>query len=208
VDKGDIDRLLGIIEDRVKSRQTGAQWMLNSFDKICKDGNKNLALVSITSAMSKRQQEGKPVHTWELVSEKENQVWQSQFQTIEQIMQTELFTVQEDDPIDLVRQLMKWRNVRHIPVENNEGELSGIISCKSFLFHENNPNTAKEAMIIPKITIQPSILTSEAIKLLEKSNTECLPVVLGKHLVGLVTERDFIVIAAKHLIHNPLNRPD
>ncbi len=199
VDKQDIDHFLGIIEERATTRQTGSQWALNAYSKLCKSVSKNHALVSLTAEMSSRQQQGKPVHTWSLPVENDGQKWLNKFQTIEQVMETELFTVSEDDPIELVKQLMKWRNVRHIPVENKAGELTGMITCRSILFSSDTPITAKDVMTSNPVSVNPSMMTHEAIQVLENEKTDCLPVVMGRHLVGLVTERDFITIASLYL---------
>ncbi len=199
IDQKDIDHLLGIVEERVKTRQTGAQWITDAYAKLCKSSSKNQALVALTADMSSRQQQGEPVHTWPLPGKSHRRKWLSKFQTIEQVMATELFTVLEDDPIELVKQLMKWRKVRHIPVENKAGELTGMISCKSFLLCDGDPITAKDVMASAPVTVNPSMMTYEAIRVMEKEKADCLPVVMGKHLVGLVTERDFIMIASLYL---------
>ncbi len=199
IDSTDIDKYLGIVEERVSTGMTGARWTLDAYDELLKTNTKDQALVNLTAGMSSRQQKGAPVHTWDLPKPDEARNWLNKYQTIEQIMKTELFTVLEDDPIDLVKKIMKWKNVRHIPVENSKGEFTGMISCRSLLFEEKNLKSAMDVMTTDPITVNPSMCTYEAIKVMEKEKVDCLPVLMGENLVGLVTERDFILLASLYL---------
>ena len=48
-------------------------------------------------------------------------------------MSTELFTVRPDDLVEMVARVMEWRDVRHVPVEDEEGRLVGIVTVYDFL---------------------------------------------------------------------------
>jgi predicted transcriptional regulator len=43
-------------------------------------------------------------------------------------MTTDLFTVHADEPLALVVKLMDWKHIRHIPVEDEQGKLVGLVS--------------------------------------------------------------------------------
>ncbi len=205
VDKLDIDELLGIIEERVTTGRTGSQWILDAYDKLGKQGSRDEALVALTAGMSKRQQEGAPVHTWDLPEKGEAGSWKNRYWTIEQIMKTDLFTVMEDDPVQLVANMMYWRNIRHVPVENNRGELTGLVTCKLVMLYYSN--THKDGMKTPVrdimetnlITVAPQTKTLEALEILKNNDIGCLPVLYGPKLAGLVTERDFVGIVGELL---------
>ncbi|MBK9016631.1 MAG: CBS domain-containing protein [Saprospiraceae bacterium] len=205
VDVADIDRLLGIIEERVKTGKTGSQWILDAYQKLGKEGNKDEALIALTAGMSRRQQEGFPVHTWDLPERTEAGHWKNRYWTIEQIMKTDLFTVTEDDPVQLAANMMYWRNIRHIPVENNLGELTGLITCRLVMLyysthHVDGTNTAvREIMERKLVTVTPQTKTTEALEMLKKNHLGCLLVVHGNKLAGMVTERDFMNITAELL---------
>lgn len=205
IDPVDIDKYLGIIRERVETSRTGAHWQLVSFQKLKKMGTKDEALVATTAAMFRRQQEGKPVHRWTLAELSEAGIWVNRYWTIEQIMTTDLFTANEDDPLDLVANLMDWRNIRHLPVENNKGELVGILTCKHMMRYysqtQNHPITAsvREVMSKQMLTVAPDMKTVDAISLMKENDVSCLPVVQNGKLVGLVTEYDFVHIAANLL---------
>jgi acetoin utilization protein AcuB len=56
-------------------------------------------------------------------------------------------------------------------------------------------------MITQVITTTENTLTVDAIALMEKNRISCLPVVnSNKHLVGIVTEHDFLNVA-NHFLH-------
>ncbi len=205
IDQADIDRLLGIIEERVKTGKTGSQWALDGFNQLSKEVHTDEALVAITAGMSRRQQEGQPVHTWDLPTKEEAGSWKNRYWTIEQIMKTDLFTVNEDDPIQLAANLMYWRNIRHIPVENSDGELTGMLTCRLVMLYysnqhvDGNTTPVRDIMERNLTTVSPQTKTIEAIELLKSTPLGCLPVVHGNKLEGLVTERDFMKLAAELL---------
>jgi CBS domain-containing protein len=202
----DVSRLLGVIEERVRSGQTGSRWMLSAYEKLCKQGSKDEALVALTAGMSRRQQEGSPAHTWDLPDIIEAGSWKNRYWTIEQVMRTDLITVSEDDPVDLVANMMFWRNIRHVPVENEKGDLTGLVSCTQVMLHyanyreKSNLETVKNIMTSPLVTVSPQTKTQEAIQLMNAHQISCLPVVLGGKLVGLVTERDFMHVSAQLML--------
>ena len=53
VDKVDIDRLLGVIEARVKTGKTGSQWMLDAYQKLGNEVSKDEALIALTAGISR-----------------------------------------------------------------------------------------------------------------------------------------------------------
>ena len=64
VDSSDIDKYLSVIDERVQSGRTGAQWMLRSLSASKGPGPKDTRYRVLTSTILQRQKEGKPVHTW------------------------------------------------------------------------------------------------------------------------------------------------
>ena len=126
---------------------------------------------------------------------------------VEEFMTTDLFTVHEDEPLELVANLMDWKHVRHIPVENEQGELAGLISCFEVLRHlllaasdtERVSLAVRSVMNKAPLTITPETRTLDAIALMRRQKVDCLPVVTKGRLVGIVTEQDFINVAARLL---------
>ncbi len=205
IDGDDIRRYLNVISKRCSSGQTGSQWMLKSKSKMRRSkASLGERLNALTSAILSRQKEGKPVAEWDLASHEEAGGWKRYFLKVEQYMTTDLFTVREDEPVDLVANLMEWERIRHVPVEDHSHRLVGLISYRMLLRlmargitgEEGRSVAVSEVMRRKPITVSPETLTLKAIDLMRKQKIGCLPVVKGGRLVGIVTERDFMDVAA------------
>src|SRR5690606_6718208 len=68
VDTADSDRLLGVLEERVRSKRTGSQWQLESFAALRDRGGRAERLAAITAAVIEHQSAGEPVHRWPVAS--------------------------------------------------------------------------------------------------------------------------------------------
>ena len=203
VDEEDIERYLGIIEERVASKQTPAQWMLRSLARMKERGSLPERLNALTAAIADRAQTGQPVHRWPLAEFHEAGDWKPSYRRIEQYMTTDLITVGEDEPIDLVARLMDWHRIHHIPVEDERHRLLGLVSHRSLLRflasrgkgEEEAPTPVSDIMQRELITVQPDTPTLEAIELMKDNRIGCLPVTAKGRLVGIVTEHDFLRVA-------------
>lgn len=204
VEAADIDKYLGIIEERVRSRQTGARWILKSLAAI-QEGPKDTRLVQLTSSMLACQKKNEPVHTWLPVRKAEPEKWEQGYRTVGQFMSTDLFTVQPDDLIDLAASVMDWRHIRHVPVEDGDGRLVGLITHRNLLRlvssgsrdKDINGILVRELMVVDPVTVSPSTPTLEAMKIMREQRIGCLPVVEAGQLVGIVTSFDFLDASAR-----------
>jgi len=205
VDSGDIDRLLGVVQERINRRRTGALWIFESFNRLKTVGTRYEAAVALTASMYHQQQSGKPVHEWELARINDPSVWRNNFLRVEQIMSTDLYTVQEEDLVDLVTHMMRWKYIRHVPVEDNDGRLVGMVNARTLLHYLGSEyksiklTAVKEIMIRDPITTTPETLTLDALKVMMTQKISCLPVVVDGKLVGIITENDFTRICLELL---------
>jgi CBS domain-containing protein/gamma-glutamylcysteine synthetase len=207
VKSADISKYLDIIEARAKEHKTGARWMLRSFTALKKSVTNDEAVTAVTAAIIKNQQQNKPVHTWKEASIVDLENWHPSKIKVEEFMSTDLFTVQKDDLTELVAQIMDWRRIRYMPVENSKGELVGLVSSRILLRHYSNKNeltpdtqlTVKDIMIEKPITVTPDTTILTAMEKMRDHKIGCLPVVQGKELVGIVTEMDFLRITSRLL---------
>ena len=204
LDSTDIDRYLGVIEERVKKRRTGARWKLESLDAM-KTGSTDQRMRHLVNTLHRQQLAGKPVHTWELAGEPEAADWIESCRIVGQLMTRELFTIHPEDVIDLAASMMEWEHIRHVPVEDDEGNLVGVLSHRALLraFARRKPSdtppAVRDVMNADPVTVTPDTTTLEAIRLMRQRRVGCLPVVEGDTLVGIVTERDFMKIAGRML---------
>jgi len=121
-------------------------------------------------------------------------------------MRTDLFTVQSDELIDLAASIMDWEKVRHIPVEDEQHNLVGLLTYRAILRMVSDPTlrtkgavSVADIMEHNPITAMPETPTLEAIELMKTHGASCLPVVVGTKLVGIVTEHDYMRIAGQLL---------
>jgi len=200
----DIDKYLGVLEERVRSGQTGAQWMLNSLTALNGSEPIDMRTRTLTSAILARQKEGKPVHEWKLADAGELDDWSQSYQIVGQFMSTDLFTLRPNDLVDLAASLMEWRHIRHVPVEDENGRLVGLVTHRGLLRLLSRGSTApdatsmtvREIMKPNPISVTSTTPTLEAIEIMRSSGIGCLPVVDDNQLVGIVTSYDFLTATA------------
>ncbi len=201
----DISKYLDIIEARTKEHRTGARWALRSYTSLVNQVTPDEAVAGVTAFTIKNQKDNKPVHTWKEPTAADLEGWNPREIKVEEFMSTDLFTVQKDDPIDLVAEIMNWRRIRYMPVENTKGELVGLISSRMLLRYYARPEkmeleqitTVKDIMVEKPLTATPETTVVDAMKCLRDNNIGCLPVVKGKELVGVITEMDFLRITSR-----------
>ena len=205
VDTADIDRYLGVIDERVQSGRTGSQWVLKSLSATEGPGPKAMRYQALAATMLQRQKEGKPVHTWPILETNENANWSQSYQTVGQFMATDLFTLRPDDLVDLAASVMDWRHIRHVPVEDQEGRLVGLVTHRALLrllirgtqTQDTSQLTMREIMKADPITVSSTTPTLEALELMRCNKVGCLPVVDDGQLVGIVTSYDFLLASAR-----------
>lgn len=200
----DIDKYLGIIEERARGGQTGARWIMKSLSVIGNSASKDATQRRLTSEILANQKQCDPIHRWPVIEKSESEEWEHGYRTVGQFMSTDLFTVSPDDLIDLAASVMDWRHIRHVPVEDQEGRLVGLITHRGLLrmmISRANSNTklttVREIMVTDPVTVSPSTSSLEAMEIMRSNRVGCLPVVEGDQLVGIITSYDFLEATAK-----------
>lgn len=103
--------------------------------------------------------------------------------------------------------LMHERNIRHVPVVDDERELLGLVTHRDLLRQSLSargdvPMTVRdevaegraveELMTTGVMTVAPDTPAREAAEIMLDNKLGCLPVTEGAHLVGILTEADFV----------------
>ena len=160
-------------------------------------------MIALTAGIYKRQQQNIPVHKWE-PADIDEAGWLNRFREVESIMSKDLITISEDNPIELAVNIMDWRKIRHVPVENNKGEFSGIITAgiimHYFATRDSEPSgemCVSDIMQTDIYTVSPEALTEDVLRHMRKNNLNCTAVIKDKKIVGLVTEHDFLKITRR-----------
>ncbi len=142
---------------------------------------------------------------------------------IEELMTSQVFTVETHDMIDRVFFLIHYEKIRHIPVLE-KGKVVGMVSDRDMykaLGPKSNSNaiesnkTGTELHVIPKkvqnimrrgiISISPESHASDAASLMADNKIGALPVVKNGKLVGIVSATDILRVFSK-LEHAKENR--
>jgi CBS domain-containing protein len=208
VNEEDIDKYLGIVEKRVKSRQTGARWTMQALEGLGTTTSKATRHRLLASAMRFNQKLGLPVHSWSKISAQATEDWEQSYRTVGQFMTTDLFTVQPDDLIDLAASVMDWRHIRHVPVEDDAGRLVGLITHRQLirLLTEGKKRsgaiTVRDVMLKDPVAVSPSTSSLEAMEMMRAKRIGCLLVTDDDRLVGIVTSFDFLEASASLFIQH------
>jgi CBS domain-containing protein len=191
----DIEQLLGIIEQRTNG-QTGTKWIVKNYRTLSKSLKQNDALITITKGIYDNQQKKDwPVHKWPMIER--GLVKKETAHLISHIMSTRLFIINENDLAELATNVMEWKGIHHMPVENNAGNLCGLLThthMKRYKAMEADDENLIVANIMTKdvITVQPDMEIKKVIQLMKKLEYGCMPVMQDQQLIGIVTIKDVI----------------
>jgi len=203
--EADLKKYLAVVEARVSSARTGARWQFSSWNSLRDRAAAGVRANALVAATVQRQQTGRPVSEWERARLDEAEVSKSNYLRVEQHMTTDLFTVHEDDAIEMVANLMNWERIRHVPVEDNKHRLIGIVTQRAILRLLTSGGSTRDKSVADLMrrdvtTVGPETATVEALQLMRRLRIGCLPVVQdGGRLVGILTEEDFMGLASKLL---------
>ncbi len=207
VDSTDIDRYLSIIDARVRSKRTGARWLVESLARFDDSGTEAEQMAALTAAAAHRQHNTRPGHEWDYADIGEGGGWRHNYLRVEQYMTTDLFTVKQHELVDLTALLMDWKHIRQVPVEDDEHRLVGLVSYGAVLRVLATGGPAEGAKAFPvkdimdtaPVTAAPDTPTLEAIQLMRSHGVTCLPIVKDERLVGIVSVDDFLPIVTRLL---------
>jgi CBS domain-containing protein len=161
---------------------------------------------ALTEFLLDRQLEHRPVAEWEpaRLDDAGAGAGRAAIPRVDQYMTSDLFTVGEDESLELVANLMEWKRIRHVPVEDGAHRIVGIVSYRRLLRlvaqnrwpQEGTLVAVREIMRPDPITIGPRASILEAIEVMRTHRVSCLPVVEHDQLVGILTERDLMGLAS------------
>lgn len=204
VDEADIQKYLGVIEVRARTGRTGARWQFSSWNSLRDRATPAERASALVAATVQRQLTGRPVSEWERARLDETSGAHRNYERVEQFMRTDLFTIQAEDPVEVITHLMIWERLRYVPVEDKEHRLVGLVTHRAVLRHltakQVRPRTPAATIMRTELhTVTPETSTLDAIRLMRRYRIGCLPVVSEDKLVGLLTEDDFMDVTEKLL---------
>ena len=133
--------------------------------------------------------------------------WRHNFVTIEQLMTTDLVSVAEDDPVELAANLMDWHRSARCSSRTATHRLVGLVSYRTILrlvargrMPTSPEITVADVMKRDPVCVPPDMAPLRALELMRSFGIGALPVVSDGHLVGIVTEHDFMNVAGMLLL--------
>jgi CBS domain-containing membrane protein len=126
---------------------------------------------------------------------------------VRDLMTDHVFTLRPTDDLESLYDLMDTRHVRHVPVVDRDGDLVGLVTQRDLArralgAQDDLPlsmqqeilrrRKVREIMATEVDTVEPDESLKAAAEMLIDNKIGCLPVVEGDHLVGILTESDFV----------------
>jgi len=126
---------------------------------------------------------------------------------VRDLMTQHVFTLRATDDLEALYDLMDTHHIRHVPVVDRDGDLVGLVTqrdlARSVLGGQDllplsvqqeilRRRTVREIMATEVETVEPDEELGTAAGMLLENKIGCLPVVEGEHLVGILTESDFV----------------
>ena len=131
--------------------------------------------------------------------------------TVGDVMSRDVRTLARNDRLAIAEDLMQQERIRHLPVLDEDGLLCGMVSQRDLFRgallralgygsraeeHLLESLLVKEAMVENPVTTTMQTPLAEAARQMFDHKVGCLPVVEGEKLVGILTEGDFVRLAA------------
>jgi acetoin utilization protein AcuB len=114
-----------------------------------------------------------------------------------------------DMPVTDIQEMMREKRFRHLPIIDEAGNLSGLVTQRSLLralpsdvtgfsrfeiSYILGKITAKDVMTKHVITIGEDVAIEEAARIMADHKIGCLPVCSGDKMVGIITDNDLFAI--------------
>ena len=127
--------------------------------------------------------------------------------SVRDLMTERVYTLGPHDDLEELYELMDDHRIRHVPVVDRDGDLVGLVSQRDLARGALGPQDAlplsvqqellrrrkvREMMSTEIETVDPDVALDAAAQMMLESKIGCLPVVEGEHLVGILTEADFV----------------
>ena len=117
-------------------------------------------------------------------------------------MITKLIAVRDDDLVEFAEKLIAWNHFHHLPVENLNGEIVGMISASDIArlgadSIRDQDVLVSDCMTADIIAVAPETSLEKAEKLMRANEFGSLPVVRDNRVIGIVTANDIRDVQAK-----------
>lgn len=128
-------------------------------------------------------------------------------------MTREVATLGRNDQLTLADDVMRLGRIRHLPVLDDDGqEVVGIVSQRDLFrgalagalgYGEHAQRKVLDTLVVKEVmhpdvvTTAPDVPLAEAARVMMERKIGCLPVIENGRLAGILTEGDFVALAAR-----------
>ncbi len=112
----------------------------------------------------------------------------------------------ENDSLETATRLMQDMFIRHIPIVDGDGRLSGLLTQRDLLAASHRKDDSapiREVMRTDVTTVGPQESLRRAAEIMIYNKFGCLPVLVDGRPEGIVTEADFLKLAIFPLASDP-----
>lgn len=135
-------------------------------------------------------------------------------QTVADLMITNLITLKESDSLAKAKALMAEKNIRNLPIVDDEGHCLGMLTQREYLKHafylvsqfgtqqlqkKEEQTPVRNAMNKDILTVEPELSLKTAAEFFIENKYGSLPVVKDGKIVGILSPVDFVKLAHKML---------
>ena len=133
-------------------------------------------------------------------------------QLVRDLMTHEVATLERNDKLSIADNVMKLGRIRHMPVLDEDGQLAGMVSQRDLFrgallralgYGSHAEKKMLDTVLVKEVMVTDLVMTSPKVSLLEAAHLMlerkigCLPVLEDGKLVGILTEGDFVALAAR-----------
>lgn len=195
IDEKDINHYLGIIKDRVKKNQTGSKWAVRNYRRLKKELTNDEANITLTKAIYNRQKKNIPVSQWDAVHITEGLGIANMYDTVRKVMTTEIFVAQVNDPLVLLKNIMQWKGISHLPIVDKNNKFKGVVTYKKTLEalktqQKSELLSAADVMDAVTVKISPETPLKKAEKIMQTIEKDYVPITENEELIGFLTQKD------------------
>jgi CBS domain-containing protein len=147
--------------------------------------------------MIKNQNSGLPLHEWPPIQLSNYDSYKPSNLLVSEFMNTDFLTVYPGDLIDMVIQIMKWKDLEHLCVENKAGKLIGVVTKSRILEALSKKKDPEQTMLVQDVMVENPIFIhsdsklKEAFDIVQKQANNFLPVVKEDELIGVLSKAEF-----------------
>ena len=125
------------------------------------------------------------------------------------LMSRDVFALRADDPAELAACLMEIEPNRNVPVEDENGQLVGVVGWHEVICLVGRGRTGAEALGLTvgdllesaPLSVHPDTPTTEAIALMQRERIDCMPVVVDGRMLGVITQTILLNVLDELLTH-------